>query len=103
MLDVLRARLATSLIFANIKCVLAYGIPDFDVKRVIKWQFHVDSHNTSSNSQYDIIIGRDLLSALGMVMDYQQKQIIWENASTPMHEWKSALTYKQAENQLKQM
>ena len=25
-------------------------LPDFDVKRVIKWQFHVDSHNKISKS-----------------------------------------------------
>ena len=77
-------------------------LPDFDVKRVIKWQFHVDSHNKISNSRYDMIIGRDLLTALGMVMDYNNKQITWENASTPMHEWESALTYEQADQQLKQ-
>ena len=76
-------------------------LPDFDVKRVIRWQFHVDSQNKISNSRYDIIIGRDLLSALGMVMDYKNKQITWDNASTPMNEWQSALTYEQADQQLK--
>ena len=78
---------------ATVKLIL----PDFDVKRTIKWQFHVDSHNKISNSRYDIIIGRDLLAALGMVMDYKQKQNLWDNASTPMNNWQSDLTYEEAE------
>ena len=49
---------------------------DFDVNSVIKLQFHVESHNPASNSQYDIIIGRGLLSALTLIIDYQQKQFI---------------------------
>ena len=28
-------------------------IPDFNVKKIIKWQFHVDSQNKISNSLYD--------------------------------------------------
>ena len=77
-------------------------LPDFNVKKTIKWQFHVDCQKQISNSRYDVIIGRDLLTALGMVMDYNLKQITWENATTPMHEWTSALTYEQADQQLKQ-
>ena len=83
---------------ATVKLIL----PDFDVKRTIKWQFHVDSHNKISNSRYDIIIGRDLLAALGMIMDYKQRQILWDNASTMMHNWQSDLSYEEAEEQLKQ-
>ena len=34
--------------------------------------------------RYDMIIGRDVLSQIGVVMDYQNKQLIWDKDVVPM-------------------
>ena len=35
---------------------------------------------TNQNSSYDLIIGRDLISELGIILNFQNLTIAWENS-----------------------
>jgi len=38
----------------------------------------------SKTMNYDIIIGRDMLEELGTILDFNSKQITWDEVSVPM-------------------
>lgn len=42
------------------------------------------AHVTPSLGQYDMILGRDLLRELGMVIDFSQQTVTWDDMSVPM-------------------
>ena len=44
--------------------------------------FHMDS-SKDKNLGYDMIIGQDLIKKLGMIFDFKNKNLIWENAILP--------------------
>jgi hypothetical protein len=55
-------------------------MPEFFREKVIKWDLHV-SPNLGA---YDMIIGRDILSALGFKFDFATMTIEWDHAHVPM-------------------
>jgi hypothetical protein len=55
-------------------------MPEFFREKVIEWDFHV-SPNLGS---YDMIIGRDILSALGFKFNFATMTIEWDHAHVPM-------------------
>ena len=55
-------------------------LPEFTEKVTINQPFHVCKHEL----EYDMIIGREPLSNLGIVIDFQGKQVIWNDISVEM-------------------
>ena len=55
-------------------------IPEFHSDRVIEWDLHV-SENLGA---YDMIIGRDILSDLGVKFDFTDMSVEWDRMSIPM-------------------
>jgi hypothetical protein len=53
-------------------------LPEFSMSKVIKWVCHEDPKMLRKNAQYDMIIGSDLLSELGVDINYSTQRIIWE-------------------------
>ncbi len=47
---------------------------------------HKDAHTLRTNSQYDMIIGTDLLSELGVEINFNTQRIIWDGVEIPMKE-----------------
>ena len=54
---------------------VAFTLPEFSDKKIITWQFNVGDKD---NLGYDMIIGRDLLSALGMNISFQKASLEWD-------------------------
>ena len=52
--------------------------------KVILWICHEDSNTRRKNAQYDMIIGADLLSELGIEINFNTQRIIWEGIEIPM-------------------
>ena len=44
----------------------------------------VQLHVTQMNGHYDFILGRDVLSKLGIVLDFQQQIVRWEDKIVQM-------------------
>ena len=48
-------------------------LPEFSATKIVTWKFHVDE---STNGIYDTILGRDLLTALGLDFKFHDKIVI---------------------------
>jgi hypothetical protein len=68
----------------NLQCEVIFMLPEFSMSKVIKWVCHVDSTTLRTNAQYDMIIGADLLSELGIEINFSTQRIIWEGIEIPM-------------------
>ena len=62
------------------QCQCAFVLPEFFRDRIIEWDLHV----SNDLGAYDMIIGRDILSALGIKFDFTSMCMEWEQAVVPM-------------------
>src|SRR5688500_13588077 len=67
----------------NITCKVHFTLPAFHKERNISWTAFVDNTDKLT-SRYDMIIGRDLISELGMTFWFNDHLMEWDNATTPM-------------------
>ena len=56
-----------------------FTLPELQSKRLIEWKFHV----TKDMGAYDMIIGRDILSFLGIDISFSNQVITWDGAEMP--------------------
>jgi predicted aspartyl protease len=68
----------------NLQREVIFTLPEFSTSKVIRWVCHVDSTTLRTNAQYDMIIGADLLSELGIEINFSTQRIIWEGIEIPM-------------------
>ena len=61
------------------KCLTSMTLPQFHKHREIQWTMFVDK-STPNNSNYEMIIGRDLMHELGLTMNFQEGRVCWDNA-----------------------
>jgi len=66
----------------TVNCLFA--LPEFFKHREVKWTMYVDE--TNNLSRYDMIIGRDLMSELGIDIKFSTGEILWDNASIPLRD-----------------
>ena len=55
-------------------------MPEFNETATIK----IDCHVTTNKSNYDIIIGRDTLRELGIMLDFSNDTVTWNNSTISM-------------------
>ena len=60
-------------------------MPAFHKHKEITWSAHVDESD-QQHSHYDMIIGRDMMFALGIDINFSSCSMIWDNAEVPMQE-----------------
>ena len=78
--DTISWQTAAGVMKTNEKTTLQFRLPEFDNDKIIEWDVHV----TRETTNYDMILGRDLLSELKMILDFSLNQINWEGAAIPM-------------------
>ena len=61
------------------KTKLQFTMPELHDKRLIEWNCHV----IKDMGNYDMIIGRDLMSFLGMDVQFSSHEIVWDGACMP--------------------
>ena len=66
---------------SKVKC--KFTLPEFYENRDIQWEMYVDN-SPNDKCRYDMIIGRDLLEALGMDFLFSKGIMTWDNAEVPM-------------------
>jgi len=62
------------------KCHAQFTIPELHDNRLIEWNVHV----TKSLGAYDMIIGRDVLTDLGIDIRFSNNTVEWDNSEIPM-------------------
>jgi hypothetical protein len=65
---------------------IKFKLPEFSTSKIVQWVCHEDAHTLRTNSQYGMIIGTDLLSELGVEINFNTQRIIWEGVEIPMKE-----------------
>ena len=55
------------------KVNIDFFLPEFSATKILMWKCHVDE---STNSGYDMILGRDLLTSLGLYVKFSDNVII---------------------------
>ncbi len=56
-----------------------FSMPELHDNKVIEWDFHV----IKDMGAYDMIIGRDLMRALGINLNFKEDEIEWETSTIP--------------------
>ena len=63
--------------------LVKFSLPEFNLKKQITWEFHVDDRSKASDT-YGMIIGRDLLGKLGIILNFNDKTVTWDTDTIPM-------------------
>ena len=66
------------------KAQVEFKMPEFSHNKTVKWTFHVDENTKPEQSQYDMILGSDLMKELQIDLLYTTLSIVWDDVSVPM-------------------
>jgi hypothetical protein len=59
----------------NYESLLDFKFPELSTRKVVTWQAHVDDKTSSKEASYDIIMGMDLMTSIGITVDCEQRCI----------------------------
>jgi hypothetical protein len=58
--------------------------PEISTSKVVTWQAKVDDKTSSKEATYDIIMGMDLVTSIGITVDCEQRCIRWGGTEIPL-------------------
>jgi hypothetical protein len=61
----------------NYESLLDFKLPGISTSKVVTWQAHEDDKTSSREAAYDMIMGMDLITSIGIKVDFEQRCIIW--------------------------
>ena len=64
------------------KCKFLFKLPELS-NGGIRHVVHVDETTDPENAQYDMIIGRNMMTELGIQINFDQQEMTWNNGSAP--------------------
>ena len=67
----------------NKRCAIQFKLPYLHENKEIEWNAYVES-TPKDHSKYDLIIGRDLMLAVGIDLAFSKEKIIWDGAECDM-------------------
>ena len=59
----MQCHMQSGIIINNLKLKIDFTLPEHSVTEIVTWNCHVDD---SSKGRYDMVLGRDLLTYLGL-------------------------------------
>ncbi len=68
----------------NQKALLEFRFPELSQHRTVEWKCHVDRKTDKNHALYDMIIGMDLMTELGIYVDTATKNVRWDDHSIPL-------------------
>ncbi len=68
------------------KCLVDFKFPEFSNSKTVTYVVHVDERTPRSTATYDMIIGMDLITELGINIQTSDKSVEWEGISIPLKE-----------------
>ena len=81
------------------KWLLDMSFPELNPHKKVTWICHIDTKTKPYNTLYDVIIGMDLMTEIGMYVNTAKRVIQWEENSTPLYH-RGALSSKSTLNHL---
>jgi hypothetical protein len=64
-------------ITTNYESLLDFKFFEISTSKVVTWQVHVDDKTSSKKAAYDMIMGKDLMTYIGISVDCEQICIRW--------------------------
>ena len=69
------------------KCKTTFILKEFFENKSIEWNLHVDS--TPGPHHYDMILGHNVMSDLGIMLDFTDQTMTWDDSTINMKDPKS--------------
>ena len=66
------------------KARVDFKFPELSTSKEVQWVCHVDETTDPNLAQYDMILGMDLMTKIGIVVDTERKVVRWERMETPL-------------------
>lgn len=66
------------------KALIDFKFPELSNSKKVTWICHVDETTNKDTAMYDMILGMDLMTAIGIMVDTEHKVIRWNNLLTPL-------------------
>jgi hypothetical protein len=63
---------------------IQFRLTEFNTSKIVTWPCHIDETTNRKTAQYDMIIGTDLMTALGIVINFSTNKMSWEGVDIPM-------------------
>jgi hypothetical protein len=71
---------------------LNFKLPDLTGRKIITWDCYLDESEQDSDSQYDVIVGTDLMKDLGLTLNFLDESMTWEGTTAPMINLNQSMT-----------
>jgi hypothetical protein len=68
----------------NYESLLDFKFPEISTSKVVTWQAHVDDKTSSKEVAYDMIMGMDLMTSIGITVDCEEICIRWGGTEIPL-------------------
>jgi len=68
----------------NRRALVDFKFPELSTTKSVSWICHVDHKTDPKTAQYDLIIGMDLMTDIGIYINTADKTVVWEGASIPL-------------------
>ena len=68
------------------KALIDFSFPELDPGKKVTWICHADTKTEKANALYDMIIGLDLLTEIGLYVNTETKMLYWEGHTAPLKE-----------------
>jgi hypothetical protein len=68
----------------NYESLLDFKFPEIITIKVVTWQAHVDDKTSNKEAAYDMIMGMDLMTSIGITVDCEQRCIRWGGREIPL-------------------
>ena len=68
------------------RVLIDFKLPELDPGKTVTWICHVDAKHKPANALYDLIIGMDLMTELGLYVNTETKELVWDGHTVPLKE-----------------
>jgi hypothetical protein len=68
----------------NYESLLDFKFSEISTSRVVNWQAHVDDKTSSKEAAYDMVMGMDLMTSIGITVYCEQRCIRWGVTEIPL-------------------
>ncbi|MGH7974637.1 MAG: hypothetical protein ACREBR_03860, partial [bacterium] len=69
------------------KALVNFQLPEFSTRKQIQWKCHVDDHTDPKNARYDMIMGKNLQQERGIIINWQNCTIVWDDMPVAMKKY----------------
>jgi hypothetical protein len=66
------------------KALVEFKLPELSNSKKVMWLCHNDESSDKDQAIYDIILGMNIMTEIGLSMNTAEKCITWEQSSTPL-------------------